>query len=324
MLETNVHYPTDINLLFDAIRKVIILVAKLSADFELTIWRQSDNNLRKVKKTFNIARKLFRSKSKDSEKVAEREIAIQEAHKAYLDVVTDYLNKTVCTIQDLRGKDILVDFKITEIEKFIAHANRQVDQVERRVINDEKIPHDEKVFSIFEEHTEWISKGKAGVPVELGLKVCILEDQYGFILHHHVMEKQTDDQIAVSMVEEAKKRFSTLALCSFDRGFHSPDNQEKLKPLLEKVVLPKKGYLSKKDKEVEHSEEFIKARRQHSAVESAINALEVHGLDRCPDRGLHGFNRYVSLAVLARNIQKLGAILLAKEKKVEERRKKAA
>ena len=47
-----------------------------------------------------------------------------------------------------------------------------------------------KVFSIFEEHTEWISKGKAGVPQELGLCVCILEDQHGFILHHHVMEKQ--------------------------------------------------------------------------------------------------------------------------------------
>jgi hypothetical protein len=138
------------------------------------------------------------------------------------------------------------------------------------------------------------------------------------------MQKQTDDQITVYMVQEAKKKFPALSLCSFDRGFHSPDNQNKLKPLLEKVVLPKKGKLSDKDKEREHSEEFIKARRQHSAVESAINALEVHGLDRCLDHGLHGFKLYVSLAVLARNIQKLGAILLTKEKKARERLKKAA
>jgi hypothetical protein len=49
-----------------------------------------------------------------------------------------------------------------------------------RVIKGEEIPQREKVLSLFEEQTEWISKGKAGVPQELGLKVCILEDQYGF------------------------------------------------------------------------------------------------------------------------------------------------
>ncbi|NYZ69413.1 ISNCY family transposase, partial [Endozoicomonas sp. SM1973] len=98
---------------------------------------------------------------------------------------------------------------------------------------------------------------------------------------------------------------------------------------LEKVVLPKKGRLSIKEKKRESDEKFKKARKQHSAVESAINALEVHGLDRCPDHGINGFRRYVSLAVLARNVQKLGALLYQQEK--EERfhqakrsRKKAA
>ncbi len=89
-------------------------------------------------------------------------------------------------------------------------------------------------------------------------------------------------------------------------------------------MLPKKGKLSQKDKEEEHSEGFIKARHQHSAVESAINALENHGLDRCPDRGLHGFKRYVSLAVLARNIQIYGSIVQQKERKRQEKLLKAA
>ena len=44
-------------------------------------------------------------------------------------------------------------------------------------------------------YTEWISKGKAGVPVELVLKVRILEDQYGFTLNHRVMQDETDDQM---------------------------------------------------------------------------------------------------------------------------------
>jgi len=56
-------------------------------------------------------------------------------------------------------------------------------------------------------------------------------------------------------------------------------------------------------------------------VESGINALEVHGLDRCLDHGLHGFKRYVALAVVARNIQKLGAELQKKTRKQEKRKR---
>ena len=209
-----------------------------------------------------------------------------------------------------------------EIKGFIRHAQRQMDQIERRVIGGEVIPHEEKVFSIFQPHTEWISKGKAGVPVELGLRVCILEDQNGFILHHRVMEKETDDKIAVNMVTEAQKHFPSLKTCSFDKGFHSRANQAELKTHLELVVLPKKGRLNKEDKTREYSDDFQAERRQHSAVESGINALEVHGLDKCPDHGIEGFKRYVALAVLARNIQKLGAELRKQEKKEEERRQR--
>jgi IS5 family transposase len=61
--------------------------------------------------------------------------------------------------------------------------------------------------------------------------------------------------------------------------------------------------------EYQQSEAFVQGRRRHAAVESAINALEVHGLDVCPDHGLDGFKRYVALAIVARNLQKLGAIL---------------
>jgi hypothetical protein len=53
----------------------------------------------------------------------------------------------------------------------------------------------------------------------------------------------------------------------------------------------------------------IHLRRKHSAVESATNALENHGPDCRPDRGIMGFKRYVGLAVLARNIQRIGALL---------------
>ena len=156
----------------------------------------------------------------------------------------------------------------------------------------------------------------------MGLRVCILEDQYGFILHQMVMQRQTDDRVAVPMVYEAKKRFPDLRSCSFDKGFYTPKNREKLQGILDKVILPKKGKLSAKDKEIEYSEDFIELRRRHSGVESAINALENHSLDRCPDHGLVGFKRYVALAVLARNIQILGNIIQQRELKRQKRREK--
>lgn len=93
--------------------------------------------------------------------------------------------------------------------------------------------------------------------------------------------------------------------------------------ILDYIIMPKKGRLSAKDKQIEHSEEFIESRRKHSAVESSINALENHGLDRCLDHGVHGFKRYVALSVLARNIQILGHLLQQKELKRQKRRKAA-
>lgn len=119
------------------------------------------------------------------------------------------------------------------------------------------------------------------------------------------MSKLTDDQVAVPMVKGAQQAFPNQKTCSYDKAFHSKGNQEDLKALLDTVVLPKKGRLSKADQAREHDPEFKRLRRQHSAVESAINALEVHGLDVCRDHGLDGFERYVALAVLSRNIQQL-------------------
>ena len=130
------------------------------------------------------------------------------------------------------------------------------------------------------------------------------------------MEQETDDQIAVSITHEAKQRFADLNSCSYDTGFSQCHQQNcSLKLILDRVVLPKKGKLSQHDKEREHSPEFMQARRRHSAVESAINAVENHGLDRCLDHGLEGFKRYVALAVVARNMQVLGRILQQKELK---------
>jgi hypothetical protein len=325
VVETDVHYPTDINLLFDAMRKVIVLLMYLCDELGLFGWRQGVYNLKRVKKAFRKAQKMKRSTSKKSEKQAKREQLIIEAHVAYIELAQSLIDRAKETLRSIVSPDIFVQIKMEQIEEYIAHGERQIDQIRRRVVEGETIPHNEKVFSIFEKHTEWINKGKAGVSQELGLKVCVVRDQFGFIVHHRVMQNETDDQVAVPIILEVNSRFENLSSCSFDKGFHSPDNQKQLSEILEKVILPRKGKLSAINKEIENSEEFREARRKHSAVESSISALENHGLDRCLDHGLIGFKRYVGLAVLARNIQILGHILqqrqLKRQQRLERRRR---
>ena len=315
VVETNVHYPTDINLLLDAMRKIITLSAQWCASHNNTSWRQSEFNKREIKRKMRSAQNKKRSKSKKPEQQKKNEKLVEKAHQEYI----------LCA-QQMLAKARIINVKMAElhiaerdiaqkktIEEFMRHAERQINQIHRRVILKETIPQEEKVFSIFEPHTEWICKGKAGVPFELGVKVCILEDQYQFILHNQVMQNQLDEQVTVSMVVEAKKRFEKLTQCSFDKGFHSPQNQIDLSQHLTVVVLPKKGKLSNERQAQESTPEFTQARRAHSAVESAINGLEVHGLDVCPDHGIEGFKRYVALAILARNIHRVGTLIWQRE-----------
>ncbi len=329
VVETDVHYPTDINLLLDAVRKIITLTADYAWMTGLGGWRQSVYNCRQIKRAHRITQQMKRSSSKNPAKKAKRQQQILQQHWDYLGLARHFVDKSQTTLAT-KGidSDLAVMAKAMEIQSFINHAERQMEQIERRVIDGETIPHKEKVFSIFQPHTEWISKGKAGVPVELGLKVCIVEDTQGYLLHHRVMQQQTDDQIVLDLITETQARYPNLRVCSFDKGFHSPENQVELAKKLDRVVLPKKGRCNQQEQARQGSAEFKVSRRQHSAVESGINALEVHGLNRCLDHGINGFKRYVALAVVARNIQQLGAELQKaiqqQEKRKRDRDKRAA
>lgn len=149
-----------------------------------------------------------------------------------------------------------------------------------------------------------------------GPRVAISENQQGFIVHHRVMERITDDQVAVPLVEETVAPFSAVRSVSMDKIFPSPANHEALAELIDFAVLPKNGKCCKcsvAGHELEGDLRFIRLRRNHSAVESALNALEVPRLDRCRDHGIDGFKRDTALAVPARNLQRISTLLLAQE-----------
>ncbi len=292
------------------------LSARLCDEYDISAWRQAKFLLKKLRSQKHYCEKLKHSTSKNPFKQSQKVQDIKDAHTNYLKQaikLTNRVSEMAQIVLSQKTATIMTAAQTVEIDKFSADARHQISLVERRVLKGEIIPHEDKNFSIFEPHSEWICKGKAGTPQELGLRVGIVEDHHGFILTHMVMEKAGDSTVAQELISDAKNRFPKLHSCSTDKGFWSPENQEKLKAVIPVPAIAKKGRLSQADRKRQESEEFQKARKKHQAVESAINALENHGLDYCPDRGIKGFKRYVAMAVLARNIQKLGAELQQQE-----------
>ena len=242
-----------------------------------------------------------------------------DAVRSYLKACLKLAGKAEGSLATLKGAEC-PEAALEEIARLIAHVRRFADQIKRRVLQKETIPHGEKVFSIFEEHTRWISKGKAGTPFELGVPVSIVEDGIGFVLGHEIMWTGGDTDVAVPLVKRCQKSFPDLRGCSFDRGYHSPSNRERLDELLDLNGLPKKGKLSAAERERESEPAFAAARRKHSGVESAINGLEHRGLDKVRLRGPDGFKRAVGLSVLAFNLHRIGRILLERERKRRRKR----
>jgi hypothetical protein len=135
------------------------------------------------------------------------------------------------------------------------------------------------------------------------------------------MENEQDVDAAVPIFEALKAHYDMESI-SYDKGFWSKKNYESINGEIPQLIMPKKGKQNKEEYEREHTKEFIKKRKAHSAIESNINSLEHHGLDRCPDKGLGHYKRYIALGVLSYNLHKLGNILQEEELKKTKRRNK--
>lgn len=163
--------------------------------------------------------------------------------------------------------------------------------------------------------------------MEFGLPVSVLEDQHQYILHHQVLYEGVDQTMIVDFLQAAKAVYPSLASCSMDKGYSSVRNRELLEEFMDLVIMPKKGRLSRADKERESDPEFAAGRRQHPAVESAINNLNQRGLDSVRTHGKERFCRTVALSVVAANVHRLGLQQKQKEERLRrwhQARKRAA
>ena len=255
VVETDVHYPTDTNLLWDSMRCLIRETARAAQQHEVGGWRQWKHLRDRVKDAFNRIRRQRQANAAPSR---------VEDYLCICEGLVKRAEQTLWQLSGQPGPELVRS--CAGIQHCIKHARRQLDQVERRLIKGEVMPHAEKVFSIFEPHTRWISKGKAGRPVELGVPVCVVEDNYGFILQHEIMWEGGDGDIAVSIIKGAQKKYPDLGLCSFDRGFHSPQNRIRLDALLDDNVLPRKGRWSKSGRERETPDASIRRLNRRSTI----------------------------------------------------------
>ncbi len=315
VFESNVHYPTDITLIWDGTRSVVTKVSNLCNDYKILGWREWKSMLNKLHKGLRKCQLTRKGKPQKEDKKEAKKVAEIDASKAFYILANNLIKKAKSTLGQLLTVACPLG-SIEKIKKIIEMTNTLLTQLIRRVVNGESIPHEEKIFSVFEEYTEWISKGKAGVSQELGVRLGVVEGDYGFILHWNIMYKKTDDKVAVSLVKETIKKYPVVGSFSFDKGFWSPQNKAEIEKLVDTLILPQKGRESKAVRKITSTQEYRELRFEHSRIESAINALENHGLDRCPDKGKDAYERYVGLAIVARNILQLGRISRAKKKKI--------
>ncbi|HXJ76531.1 MAG TPA: ISNCY family transposase, partial [Candidatus Dormibacteraeota bacterium] len=311
VLESDVHFPTDLSLLWDAGRKCVDLVeGLLASSYTLPGWRKFKAWRRQLKNLERTASQVVYRGG------ANKEARVKAAVRAYLAVGGALSTKVRASLLELCDLSVAAA-RWERLAYFQTMLDKHLDLVQRRLLNEETIPAHEKVFSLFEPHTEWIQKGKQRPNVELGHKLLLATDQHQMIQDYDVLLKAAEVDQSVPVTDRLLGRYGAggLASLSFDKGFTRTADRELLSLYVPEVVMPKRGKKNAAETERESGKKFVALRQQHSAVESEINSLEHHGLNRCWDVGLPGYLRYVGLGVMSYNLHVIGRELLARQRR---------
>jgi transposase, IS5 family len=324
VVESNIHYPTESSVIGDGLRKIVNLAAELAEDNGVAGWRQAKHLLKKVRVLVRAIGRASRAKGQGAERM-------QPGYKKLLVLAADVLKRATQLLKHLRFKPDLAVFTLENVKNgtaplttqqaellgFMLLTEKVCDNARRRVLQGETLANEEKIHSIFEPHTELIKRGKQPNPIEFGHNVLVIEDAAGFIVDYRVVGNGVLDQdLVVPVMKNLQKQFDgKIKSASFDRAFHTPQNQEDLAEIVRTPCIAAKGPEKGRQQQKEGTVAFRKARQNHPGVESVIGALQKgNGLKRSRDRRKRGQERYVALGILGRNLQTLGKLLLAKDK----------
>ncbi len=315
VVETNIHYPTESSLIGDGLRKVVTLAAELAAAHAQPGWRQHEHLLTNVKDILREINRASRAKSKGADRLKPGYQKLLGLAQDLLERARQVLAALTFQVEPRRRKRQATAGEV-ELRHYLELTEKVCGTAKRRVLLGETVANQEKIFSIFEPHTELIKRGKVPNPIQYGHSVLVIEDAVGFICHYAVVANGVLDQdlLVPAMTELQKRLGGKIKRASFDRAFDTSDNQEKLAQIVAHACIPKKGQRLGRQQQEEGTVEFRQARQSHPGVESAIGALQAgNGLERCRDKSKHGYERYVGLGILGRNLQVLGKLLLAQD-----------
>jgi hypothetical protein len=309
VVESRVHFPTDYNLLWDCMRKSIGVIGKFQKKYNhLTGWRKIGNWESELK---GLMREFGKSSSSGGKN---KDLRVKASASKYLNKAISLIRKIEKQKGELPVNDPIDLGLICTLEYYISLTKKHIDLIQRRVMDGEQIPHSEKMFSIFENYTEWVTKGKLSPNVELGKKLGITTDQFDLIVDYALMDHQQDRDVVVALADRMLQKYLIYSW-SFDKGYWNKENKELLETEIQYVVMPKLGKRTQQQTEQEHTPLFKRLKNKHSAIESNINELENRGLDKCPNYGYEHFKSYIGLGVCAYNLKKIGKVILEEKRK---------
>src|SRR3990172_6332406 len=190
-VETNIHWPTDSSLLWDSYRVLARLIERArQLDGEVVGERRL--HLRRVRRdALAITRKA--AKRPDPEALKPLYRGLLERVDGICSLALDVARDLTQRIEALRYKEwehAQAEALVAEIAEAQGLAERVIEQARRRVLQGESVPNDEKLFSLFEPHTELLKRGKAGKPIEFGHMIQIQQVAQKFITDYEVYDRK--------------------------------------------------------------------------------------------------------------------------------------
>jgi transposase, IS5 family len=321
VVETNIHHPTDSALLADGVRVISRLLrgAKKVLPTEVAsqlgkkeAFRTRNRSVRRV------AQRLHRIASRKGEKAREE---LKEAYQKLIAITQASCAQAVRVVGALRGyadEESSGARRLLEgLEHFVPLVEQGIAQATRRVLHDEQVPAQQKILSLFEEHTQIITRQKMGKPREFGRKVLIDEVDGGIISRYEILEEVgREHQHLPASLEAHQEHFRRAPqLLAADRGLYSAENERLAHQAgLKRVVLPKSGRLSHEREQHEKQRWFKRGFRFRAGIEGRISVLgRAFGLDVCLDHGEEGMGRWVGWGILTHNLRQISRTQAARQ-----------
>ena len=297
-VETNIHYPTDSSLLWDSFRTLARLMKSVQPQMRCQGMRHRFH----VKKVKKLAHYIGRNAGKRSKREQRR---VKKVYGALIERVR-WINAIALQASTILQHHTETLDAAAKLAHYAPIVTRIIDQAQRRIFEGEIVPADEKIYSLFEEHTELIKRGKAGKPVEFGHKVLFAETEEKFILHYNAYPRQRADKDLIHETLTAHRKLFGHApgLLAADKGFYESMKQlTALEKKIPTVAIAKKGRRSSEEFAREHTDDFVDGQRFRAGCEGTISVLKrAFKLHRCQFKGFKNYAAGIGCAVFCHNL----------------------